>query len=232
MTTINDVKTKKAIDYNNGKVYKIQAINNIDNDPVYIGSTTKKYLSQRMTKHRNSYNLWKNGKGSNVTLYRLFEKYGLDGCEIVLIENVNCQSKDELLQREKYHIQNSNCVNKYIPLRTHKEYKNDNYDKFNLYYKEYSKINFDIIKEHKQQYNKNNADRIKEQMKQYANDNKIVITKYKTQYYQDNKDRIKEEKTKQMKCDCGSLFQLNHKCKHVKSLKHLAYIEQQQKMEN
>ena len=44
------------VNYNNGKIYKIE--NNID-DMIYIGSTTKQYLSQRMDKHRSSYKRWK-----------------------------------------------------------------------------------------------------------------------------------------------------------------------------
>ena len=213
MTTINDVKTKKPIEYNNGKVYKIQPINNADNDPVYIGSTTKKYLSQRMTKHRNSYSLWKNGKYHKFSVYDLFDKYGLDGCEIVLIENVNCNSKDELLQREKYHIQNCNCINKHLPLRTRNEYYKDNFNKY---------------KEIKKQYQKDNANHIKEYQKQYKNDNKTKIMENNKLYYQS----IKERNAKPYKCGCGSVFQLVYKTQHSKSLKHLAYIEQQQKMEN
>ena len=161
MTTINDVKAKKAIDYNNGKVYKIQPINNADDDPVYIGSTTKKYLSQRMTKHRGNYKQWVNGKGHEYTAFNLFDKYGLDGCEIVLIENINCNSKDELLQREKYHIQNSNCVNKVIPLRTPIEYREDNTNKIKQYYID----NIDKFK----QYFKDNHDKIKEKRTQPLN---------------------------------------------------------------
>ena len=49
------------VNYNNGKIYLIEPIDGEDGD-VYVGSTTKIYLSQRMSEHRNSYNLWKQGK--------------------------------------------------------------------------------------------------------------------------------------------------------------------------
>jgi hypothetical protein len=40
--------------YKQGKIYKIVAIDGPD-DEIYIGSTTKKYLSERMSPHRNGY---------------------------------------------------------------------------------------------------------------------------------------------------------------------------------
>ena len=41
------------INYSNGKIYKIEPINGEDGD-VYVGSTTKEYLSQWMATHRNN----------------------------------------------------------------------------------------------------------------------------------------------------------------------------------
>ena len=114
MTTKNECPR----DYSKGKIYMIRPISGGEDGEIYIGSTTKQYLSQRMTIHRNSYNNWKKGRYHKFTVYDLFDKYGLKGCEIVLIENVNCNSIDELLQREKYHIQNNDCINKIIPRRT------------------------------------------------------------------------------------------------------------------
>jgi hypothetical protein len=56
----------------------------------------------------------------------LFSKYGINNCEIILLENVNATSKDELHAREAFYIKSMKCVNKSIPLRTDKEYQNDN----------------------------------------------------------------------------------------------------------
>ena len=50
------------VNYNNGKIYKIEPIVDHDEGDIYIGSTTKHYLSQRMDKHRGNYKSWKNGK--------------------------------------------------------------------------------------------------------------------------------------------------------------------------
>jgi hypothetical protein len=42
------------VNYGNGKIYKIESHLG---DKIYIGSTTKQYLSQRMDKHRSEYRL-------------------------------------------------------------------------------------------------------------------------------------------------------------------------------
>ena len=44
------------VNYNNSKVYKIWSH---AGDKIYIGSTTKDYLSKRMTDHRSAYKLYK-----------------------------------------------------------------------------------------------------------------------------------------------------------------------------
>ena len=45
--------------YNKGKIYKIEPICDHDEGDIYIGSTTKDYLSQRMVFHKGDYIKWK-----------------------------------------------------------------------------------------------------------------------------------------------------------------------------
>ena len=103
----------------NGKIYKVQ---NIAGDKIYIGSTNKKYLSQRMDTHRGSYKRWKVDKADKTYSYDIFEEFGLENCVIVLIENYPCGAKDELRAREAHFIQTMVCVNKNIPGRTVEQY--------------------------------------------------------------------------------------------------------------
>ena len=49
------------VNYSNGKIYKIEPICEHDEGDVYIGSTTKMYLSDRMFGHRDNYRKYKNG---------------------------------------------------------------------------------------------------------------------------------------------------------------------------
>ena len=103
------------VNYENGKIYKIESYLG---DKIYIGSTTKKYLSQRMDTHRTDYKRWKNGLYNFVTSFTIFEEYGIENCNIVLLELFPCESKDMLHSREAHYIRTLKCVNKCIPNRT------------------------------------------------------------------------------------------------------------------
>ena len=123
------------VNYNNGKIYKIESICEHEEGEVYIGSTSKEYLSQRMEYHKRDYNNYKKGLTSKtMTSFKLYDKYGIDNCRIILIELVDADSKEELLMREAYYIRNIKCVNKMIPLRTKQEYRNENKEKIHKYY--------------------------------------------------------------------------------------------------
>ena len=105
MSKIAGASTKMP-DYQQGKIYKISA-NEID--AVYIGSTTKKTLAMRMGRHRSDYKLWKAGASNRLTSFDIL-KY--PSAVITLIELFPCKTKDELNDRERYHIEKNVCVNK------------------------------------------------------------------------------------------------------------------------
>ena len=54
------------VNYANSKVYKIWSP---QGDKIYIGSTTKIYLSQRMDKHRSDYKRYLNGNFHYITSF-------------------------------------------------------------------------------------------------------------------------------------------------------------------
>ena len=149
------------VNYGNGKIYKIESTLG---DKIYIGSTTKAQLSMRMSKHRSDYKNWKVGKAKLVTSFQLFDEYGLENCSIVLLEDCPCESKDQLLAREAHYIKSLACVNKNIPLRTHKEYQKeyyvDNKEAISVKNKEYQKANKDKINEQRR------ANRAKKKLEQ------------------------------------------------------------------
>ena len=62
----------------------------------YIGCTTEKHLSRRMSQYRRNYNNYINGKAKHNILYDLFNKYGLYNCKIELIRYVNYTTRTEL----------------------------------------------------------------------------------------------------------------------------------------
>jgi len=169
--------------YQQSKIYKIVDANE---EMVYVGSTCQKYLCSRMATHKANYKRLNNYCSS----HDIFDKYGMENCKILLLENYPCNSKEELFKKEGEYIRQLNCVNKIISGRTQKEYNNDNKDK---------------IKEIRKKYYDDNKDKLKEYRKEYYDDNRDKILGYKKEYYDDNRDKIlgyKKEyrlKKKQMK---------------------------------
>lgn len=126
--------------YENSKIYKLTSLLT---DDIYIGSTTLS-LSLRKANHRRLYKSYKeNGKSRYTTSFKLFE---LGDVDIILIEEVKCNNKEQLHARERFHIENNECINKVIPLRTYKEYYQNNKEKELNRIKKYTK-------EHREQIN-------------------------------------------------------------------------------
>jgi len=147
------------VNYSNSKIYKIWSL---IGDKIYIGSTTKEYLSQRMDKHRSQYKSYKNGKSHNVSSFILFDEYGLENCKIELLEAKECNSKDELRQLEGKYIRDLECVNKCIAGRTKKEWIECNKEYFINYQIKWREDNKDKIKEDdKIRYQKNKEELFK-----------------------------------------------------------------------
>ena len=193
------------VNYQNSKIYKIEPVIDHEEGDIYIGSTTKEYLSQRMDAHRNNYNCWKlNGKGNHVRSYDLFNKYGLENCKIYLIENFPCQTVNELRAREGHYIKTLKCVNKLVAGRSMKEYREDNIEKLKELKKQYYESNKEEILGKQQIYRKDNEPKIKEYFKQHYLENKEKISEYQKQYYDENREKVK------IRC---KLYQDQHKDK-------------------
>jgi len=165
--------------YQDGKIYKIHSF---QTDKIYIGSTTQ-LLCRRFSNHKTTFK-----RELSVITAKEILKY--EDVMITLIENYPCNNKNELEKRERYYIENNNCVNKTIPTRTSKEYRDSNKDRLEQY-----RINrIEIRRQYNKQYRKDNKQNIKEYTKQYNKqynkDNKQNIKVHNKQYYKDNKDTI------------------------------------------
>lgn len=100
------------IDYSKSKIYMIQPMCVFNDGDIYIGSSTHKNLNQVFYSHISGYYMYKENRiKSKTSSYLLFDKYGVHNCDIVLIENVNCNSADELKAIRKQHILNTKCIN-------------------------------------------------------------------------------------------------------------------------
>lgn len=108
---------KNTLRYENSKIYKIWSPKG---DKIFISSTTKDYLSQRMTAHRIQYSQWTEGKVKDKA-FELFDEYGIDNCHISLIEEYPCGSCDQLRTRKDFHVGVITCVNNNVTVCVQKK---------------------------------------------------------------------------------------------------------------
>ena len=143
------IKLRNKLD--KGKIYQI--VDNTNNN-IYIGSTCKT-LKERLSEHKCSYKRFLKGLFPIVKSFDILKN---DDYQIELLENCDIKTKQELLARERYYIENNICLNKYIPGRTDKEWREANKDK----HKQYRDANKDKIKIYCDAYRDANKDKQKE----------------------------------------------------------------------
>ena len=165
------------VNYQNGKIYKIV---NDELNLTYYGSTCST-LTKRLSCHRTF---------NTTTSTILFSTETKP--EIFLVEKFPCNDKMELHQRERFYIENNECVNKDIPGRTLKEYYEDTREQRKEYSKKYREDNKEKIKEQNKKYKEENKEKIKEQNKKYIEENKEKIKARNKQYREQNKEKIRE----------------------------------------
>lgn len=205
---------KKPIDYTNGKIYKII---NDTSDMIYIGSTCDD-LHKRFYTHKKIYKCYNNGNYKKIPCNSkyIFDD-NIETSKIILLENVCCSNKSELLMKEREWIDKlinmkKNIVNRYKPiiskeekkeysLEYNKKYRVNNKDKIKKYIqensdhiaqlqKEYRVKNSENIKLYKKEYYQKKKDELKEKSNNYYQENKEQVLERTKQYYQNNKDKI------------------------------------------
>jgi hypothetical protein len=180
--------------YQESKIYRIVSPSRPDLLP-YYGATTVA-LCKRMVGHR--------------CLKHACKSKELIECKdaiILLEENYPCNSKEELSKKEAEYILNNPCCNKMVPLRTRKEYYEENNEKIKEYNKEYNKKNNEKIKEYRDEYNEKNKTKIREREKEYREQNK-------------------EYRKQKVLCECGCEVSKINLSKHQKSKKHQKLLNQ------
>ena len=157
------------VNYQNGKVYKL-----VCNTTgfVYYGSTCEITLARRLADHKTKYNQKK-----QLTSSKIIENgnYG-----IFLVEMYPCNSRDELNMRERFYIENNECVNKMIPIRT-KEEKTLRIKEYNAkYHPLFYEKNKEKKSEYHRQHNKKEEVKVKlrEAVRRWGAKNKDKIREY------------------------------------------------------
>ena len=181
--------------YEIGHIYMIWDIE--DHNLVYYGST-KKDMKTRMMHH--------NKPSNDCASKQIIDRKNYEYVVLETHENID---KYDLVEREKWYIENKPCVNKHIPHQTKKEYDQKYYH---------------MNKEKIAKYYQNN----KEKMAEYRQNNKEKIA----EYYQNNKEKIAEyQKTNEAKlkkrfvCKCGGKSTFGGKSHHEKTKRHKKWIQ-------
>jgi GIY-YIG catalytic domain len=105
--------------YAQAKIYKIESVLG---GLVYYGST-RNDLYTRMGMHKGDHKKFQAGKHRRITAFDVLVH---PDARILLVEAFPCSNKQELTAREAWYIRNNDCVNKVIPGRTHREYRQEN----------------------------------------------------------------------------------------------------------
>jgi len=198
----------------NGKIYKI--VCNITNE-VYIGSTCDT-LEYRERQHHFK---------TNRAVSKLILKRG--NYDIKLIEEYPCETKKELLWRERHYFDTIDCINLVPPIVTAEEavatrqkYRNEHKEEKAVYSKQYRADNAEQLKINKTKWQQDNKEVIAEKNKIYREKNAEAIKLKKAADFQKLKENLKF-----ITCGCGGTYcdrGTDPKNRHEGTKKHLKWV--------
>ena len=198
----------------NGKIYEI--ICNITNE-VYIGSTCDT-LEERLHTHH-----LKNNRAVSKQILERGDYY------MALIEEYPCETKQELLWRERHYYDIRECINLIPPIVSTEEaiakvkaYREANKEKQSAYMKQYRADNAEKLKINKAKWAEDNKEASSAQRKGYREKNAEAIKLKKAADFQKSKANIKI-----LTCGCGGTYNdrgSGSKNRHEATKKHLKWV--------
>ena len=204
--------------YAKAKIYRLTA-----GGLTYYGSTYQS-LSNRLAGHRANYIQYMKGTFAYVSSFELFK--GDNKPIITLVESYPCKSREELLARERYYVENYDCVNMRTPGLTRKEVCNKYYESNKEKIKDYQ----DSRKEEKKAYDKKYVEQNKEHKQEwakgyYANNSEKIIQRTR-EWRQKYSEKKKADDRRTFKCACGAETTVCNRARHDKGAKHIKIISQ------
>jgi len=158
------IKMPKTPLYCNSVIYKLCC-----KDPsildIYVGSTTN--FIKRKAQHKKICNN-ENDKRYNCYKYQFIrDNCGWNNWDMIKIKDYPTDSKRNLEMEERRIIEELKpTLNKQLPTRTNKEYKENNKESISLKRKEWDKKNIEKIKQKVKEWRENNKDRYYETQSQ------------------------------------------------------------------
>ena len=190
--------------YCKGYIYKV--ICKVDDSICYIGSTFDQ-PRKRWQGHKDNYKQYLNGKKRELSIYKYFDKYGIDNFQLIKIKSYICyrESKNDFKHLHAWETlwisKSKTAVNERLPFNPLKKIDN-------------------VIRE-KEYYN-NNKDTILKKQKEYYGNNTAKVK----EYYNNNKDSIKQKQREYSQqpwyciC-CDKTITRGSKFRHLTSAKHI-----------
>ena len=176
--------------YQNGKIYKVV---DVGYNKTYYGSTIEP-LCKRIGKHRGHYKEHNKGTEGRVSVYDIFDEFGVENWKIELVELYPCNSITELKRREGEIIKANDCVNKLIAGRTLKEWVDENRTRLNQKRNERRQANPTPFLERGRRFYRENREKILEEKKLYHLKNRETRLEKQQEYYYKDQSRILEQK--------------------------------------
>jgi hypothetical protein len=192
-------------DYSKGIVYALVA-----DDKVYIGSTTQR-IKKRIGGHKKqAINPQKHGSSKEIVLNPTFT--------YVIVETCPCDSKGELLIRERYWIENYAIQNPGFTVVNLKVRLNPSREEIVELRKAYYEANKRTeLERRKARYEANKRTEL-ERRKAYYEANKRTELELRKAWYEANKDKISQRRAERVSCDvCGKEVSRGNLTRHKKS---------------
>ncbi|NIQ16403.1 MAG: hypothetical protein GTO02_19025, partial [Candidatus Dadabacteria bacterium] len=141
-------------------------------------------LQQRWKEHIRHWNC-----GDNISIYKYFDKYGIDQFKISILKKYKICDKKHVKAYEQLQINRIDCVNDInafsCGIHSHPIIRAEQK-------RQYYEQNKDHILERTKRYYERNKEKVAEQQKLYREQNKEKRVEYDKHYYEANKDHILE----------------------------------------
>ena len=128
-----------------------------------------------MVQHRSDYKRCNEGRyKSYLTVFNLFNEFGIENCKIEWIEDYPYNSKKELEARERYYQHSLDCINKVVVGRTKQEWRDVNKEEQLVKQKNYREVHKEEIANYKKEWAFRNKEHLQEKAKAFYTENKNI----------------------------------------------------------
>jgi hypothetical protein len=197
-------------DYSKTVIYKI-VCNDLEIKDYYVGHTTD--FTRRKSCHKCAC-CNENSRDYNFKVYQMIREYGgWNNWTMIEIEKFPCKDGNEARTQERYWFEQLGAtLNMIYPIRSQKEYREENIEHIKEQKKTYYLENIDKIKK----YHEENIEHIKERKKKYYLKHSEEYQEYRTKYNAEHREELNK---KVAKYRADNRDKINQRRRELKALK-------------